>query len=461
MRISFACVSLLGLAAVGCVDVEFSTGGQGGSGSATGVTGATSSGSASGGASSVSAGSGGAVSTTSGAGGSGTTTSTTSTTTTTSTTSTTTGGGGDCTNKRCGDDGNGGLCNGVAMQDQWGASLPGEALAIVPWPETQSVFVATANDTIVRVDECDGSIMATQPDVSTTYNRPVLFGLGFDGGSQLMAIGGSNTDLGNSDRRFYLDPTTLAVTSSDLLANEFGNGGGGAFADASGVWVNLKEGGQGHVPFGGNECSEKFAGYGTLQGRGVVKTATGLYALKWDTGSFRTTVLGSLGACSSTCTCPDPVEQVSAVGVLDNDIVDTGAELVAVGTSSMTDARLIRLNPSTLAAIATLEFDVNNNGQDALLTAHSQGGFVYTGGAAGLAIQQAYARGPTGGTAVLLRVPTGFTGSTTPVVVNLTGGARVRDLAGDATGIYAGGAKTTTGGFLVKCTTAPNCGAIP
>jgi hypothetical protein len=91
-----------------------------------------------------------------------------------------------------------------------------------------------------------------------------------------------------------------------------------------------------------------------------VKTATGLYALKWDTGSFRTTVLGSLGACSSTCTCPDPVEQVSTVGVLDNDIVDTGAELVAVGTAAMTDARLIRLNPSTLAAIATLEFDVNN-----------------------------------------------------------------------------------------------------
>jgi hypothetical protein len=69
--------------------------------------------------------------------------------------------------------------------------------------------------------------MATQPDVSTTYNRPVLFGLGFDGGSQLMAIGGSNTDLGNSDRRFTSSDHARRDQLGSAREREFGNGGGG------------------------------------------------------------------------------------------------------------------------------------------------------------------------------------------------------------------------------------------
>ena len=59
-------------------------------------------------------------------------------------------------------------------------------------------------------------------------------------------------------------------------------------------------------------------------------------------------------------------------------------------------------------------------------------------------------------------MPTTFVAGTTPDIVVLTGGVRVRTVSADPTGIFAAGTKTDgVKGFLAKCTAALDCDPLP
>jgi hypothetical protein len=437
------------IALTACIDVSFSSGGDGGSGST---------GSAGGPSTSTSTSSSGGAS---GTGGATTTSSTMSSVGGAGGGTTTTSGAGDCTNKRCGPDGAGGLCNGQDMQPTWSISVGGPVRQIVAWPETQSILVTTSNDRVLRIDECDGSIMAQRTTTGGADGRPFLLGAGLYG-STLLVVGAKDANGSNPDRSYTIDAasTDLAILGTTTLQGYFSGAMGHAYADTTGLVVNLDEGAQGFIPTSGTACSSKFGGYGNLSPRGITRTATATYALKFYPFVMQSTIVSS---CATTCACgPAPKDATSSTGVLYNAIADMGTDLVAVGTNAQTDAYIVRVNASTLAQTDAIGFNIDpGNGQDALLDATVSGGFVFAGGATALSTTAAYSIDPNG-LGVVLRVPTTFSSTTTPSVATLTGSQRVRVVEADSTGLYAGGTSTGGGlGFIAKCTTALDCDPLP
>jgi hypothetical protein len=347
------------------------------------------------------------------------------------------------------------------MQPTWSISVGGPVRQIVAWPETQSILVTTSNDRVLRIDECDGSIMAQRTTTGGANGRPFLMGAGLYG-STLLVIGAKDTTGTNPDRSYMIDAssTDLAIVGSASLPGYFGGVMGHAYADTTGLVVNLDEGAQGFIPTSGMACSSKFGGYGNLSPRGITRTATATYALKFYPFVMQSTIVSS---CATTCSCgPAPKDANSPTGVLYNAIADMGTDLVAVGTNAQTDALFVRVDASTLAQTDAIGFNIDpGNGQDSLLDATVSGGFVFAGGATGLSSAAAYNVDPSG-IGVILRVPTTFASTTTPSAAMLAGSQRVRVVEADATGLYAGG--TSTGGalgFIAKCTTALDCDPLP
>jgi len=441
----FWLVGFSGVACVltGCIDVSFSEG--------TGTT---------------TTGTGGATTATTSIGGGSTDDSTTSTSTSGAGGS---GGGApmpDCTNKRCGPDGIGGLCNGKPMAATWSVNLSSGVRAIVPWPETQSLLVTMSQDHAARIDECDGSVMAENPTVSASAgdNRPYLMAAGlYDG--QLMILGASSWAGANPDRRYYLDASSpdLALASSETLNNGWGKAAGYGFADPTGLYVAQATGAVGFLPPAAPVCSSSYGSFSGFTARGILRTPTAVYTA--NVGSaFPTLVVGKLlSVCPEACNCQGSTTRSLANNVIYNDLVDSGVDVIGAGTSANTRARLGHLDPMTLNESNVLDVDSGaSSGNSTLLTAAVAGSFVYAGGARTLSDADAYARDPQGGVAVLYRVPTAFDSNTTADVVVLTGGARVREVLGDANGIYAGGTKADeASGFLAKCTAALDCDPLP
>ena len=431
-------LSLVGVAA--CIDVSFG---------ADGTSGTDGTASSTGGASTVDSGS----SVTTGGGGSGGSSTVTSTTT----------GGGDCANKRCGDDGMGGLCNGKVMQPMWAASaLADEPRQIITWPETQSLIVTTSNDRVLRYDECDGSLMA-EIDAISAGTRPYLMGAGLFG-NQVRIIGASTISGTNPNRLYAIDasqPSSFGAPVETVLSGQFTTKIGGAFADASGIYANLTGTAQGLVPAVGTSCTTTASGPGNSysEARGVLHTADGVYVSKWSSNQL----IGVIAACPDACTCPSPATR-TANGTVINALVDGNGEVISIGVNQMTDARFSRLDPQTLTEHDVINLNIDGSGQDALLTGVAGGGFVFAGGATALASgTAAYSHDPTG-EAVLVSLPMSFNGSTTPTSQVLAGGQRVRILATDDSGLYVGGLAvggSSTSGFLIKCTPELGCVDIP
>jgi hypothetical protein len=438
---SFALVG--GIAAIStlpaCIDVDFSGDGAGGSGTTTAT---------------VSSSDGGATSSTStsATGGAGPTTTTTATGTTT--------GMCDCANKRCGDDGCGGLCNGVAMQPSWSVPLQNEARSIVPWPETQSVLVTTDGDDVYRIDECDGSVMATMTGVSSGA-RPYLLASGrFD--STLLVLGAKDASGSSPNELFALDATLAgAPAPPDFLSGEFTTSTRGGFADASGLYVNLGNGGMGRLSPTDAACSDNNNAYAALVPRGIVHTATATYLSKLDTSTRYTTLVKS---CAAGCNCQgaDAATTSTALMVL-HGIADAGsAGLVAVGAAGGINSSgyLVHVDPTTVELGVALAHGAMK--PEVLMDVAVSGGYVFAGGAGALTTSTPILETSPSGVGLLLRVPVGFTATEVPLSLSVPSAARVRKVAVDESGVYAGGARSTGGGmqqgFLIKCTVDYDCG---
>ncbi len=369
--------------------------------------------------------------------------------TTTATSSTSTGCQPDCgPDKRCGDDGCGGLCNGVEMPPTfWLDELGGDVTNLEPWPETQSLFVTTTADEIVRVDLCDGSILAQTsmngveglavPSIDVVGRvDEVLFAVGVQPDAAAALAG--------------FDVEALGLLDSAPLPAGF-NGGLADTTPVADRFVAVHAANNGTASSIGMQgsCSLTIAATG-WKGRGVAFDGNETFYLMANS----TPTMRFYAACADLCAC-SAAEVRTGDNLLQNfhlfDIGWTGSRLVVAGYRNITGdpAVLATVDGPALAAAAELRI-FQGTGIDVFTSVTGHGGFVFAGGAAGTANTSNIA-----GIGWLVRVPEAFTNATSEADIVTTSIAltqRISRVAADDGGVYAGGLSESGGGFVTKCT---------
>lgn len=368
-------------------------------------------------------------------------------TTTTTMSTTSTGCVPNCTLKRCGEDGCGGLCSGVPMPDAFALStLTGEVMSIVPWPETQSVFIGTTDGAIYRIDTCDGSIMA---EAHVEQNLP-------GGTASIEAIARLDNELAavavNLERATYLSYAPDDLVYSDImldLPSEGISGMGSGIEVDDRLVVNYVNGGIGSSVGNMATCNLPLGGTG-YTGRGLASNGLEVfYVMANSTPTYRL-----FAGCTNLCSCPMEdirIGDYQIQGFHYFDVVWTGSRLVVVGY------RNIMGQPGVLTSfdVATLdgapELTINETGNvDVFLSASHHGGFIYAAGAAGAPVSI-----PTAdGVGWVVRVPDDFTESTPETELTsylIPAALRMSRVVADDTGVFVGGAFIGSGGFFAKC----------
>lgn len=189
------------------------------------------------------------VTTTTGAG-DGVTTTTTDAGTTPAATSASTGCAPACADRRCGDDRCGGLCGGREEQATWRVDFDGGgAKILLDWQDTQSVFVGMENNRVLRLDTCDGSVLAELDLTQASTGDHEILGLArVDDDLYVASRAGNAQQLQRYGARDLAQPDpALEITNPQI-----GPGAGVQGADA--LFFGTAGGSLARVGYDGSKC---------------------------------------------------------------------------------------------------------------------------------------------------------------------------------------------------------------
>lgn len=378
-----------------------------------------------------------------------------------------TGGEGGCQptcseDRRCGDNGCGGLCSDRSIPDGWGLATPTQTRAILPWAETQSVFVASDKTQVRRVDTCTGLELATLALPSADGEREIRELSRF--GDVLFVLYNEPGGVLAEKRLLQVSARTMEPLGLPISlggANEdrpfFSGDSGPAYA-----WMNLAASGfVARVDAGGGSCSQAID-FNAERPGGVVALGPEQAIVAWRVGSAGTLYqLGpSKAQCASVLLEGPPFDHalvphglahnsthVFVAGFAD---IDVDVECLPNLESGLLRASLDSLAQearTTLAPMGCINAFVDVVADDEAVFA------VGTREAEQLGV---------GGVAWLARYDPLFDEADPAVAETfLEGGLIAWQAAMDPLGLYISGLAEGDRGFLVKCTRELQCGSIP
>jgi hypothetical protein len=383
----------------------------------------------------------------------------TSATTTGDAASSTTGAGGSeaCANKRCGDDGQGGLCNGRPMLPSWTVTLNDRPLAMLADPATQSVYVATDGDRIVRLDECDGAVIEQQSAVSNGEFSH-LFGLE-RAGDALLVLG---EVYGPADGfEGFRTPLALTGPSARLFLDGSIDTNHAAVAtrDDGSLVLAMERGRYGRVDATGTACESGAPnGFADFRPRGVAHLGDQVLTSFLDPTTSNTALRFDAGACTSSCAaCAVDDAFVAGGGTLYNALVASSGRFVAVGMEEGVPAFWqVDLEPFEPGVPKLVPIQSNSNA--VLLAASAHGARIVAGGATGLIAAATYDDSPKG-VGLVIELDDALLGDA--ATFEFAGAENVSAIEAFDVGTYVAGRAENASGFLAKCAPGLACAPIP
>lgn len=377
------------------------------------------------------------------------------------------GGSGGCQttcdeDHRCGDDGCGGLCSNTPIPDTWGLATPTQTYAILPWPDTQSVFVASDKTQVRRVDGCTGLEM-------TTFSLPTGDGerqireLALFGDSLFVTYNEPGGGLAEkrvqkvSARTLVPEGTAMPVGGLNEDRPYFGGDSGPAH-----IWMNLAVSGYvARIDAAGASCTRAID-FDAENPGGVVAFGDQDAIVAWSgaTSGRLYHLVPSSAECIAVAARGEPFDTgqfpyglahnsehvyVAMYGPINNEPKCT----------TNFEAGILRASLGTLNQEARSEFEPTGC-INAFVDVVADVEAVFAVGA-----YEAEQVG-MGGAAWVARFDPEFAADDAPVIDTFPGGALIGwKAAMDEYGLYVSGEAEDSRGFLIKCTRELQCGNVP
>ncbi|MBK8938587.1 MAG: hypothetical protein IPM79_13370 [Polyangiaceae bacterium] len=380
------------------------------------------------------------------------------------------GGGPECVpncsdDHRCGDDGCDGLCGGTSMPATFGLRLEIQGLYVLPWPETESVFVSTDSTDVHRVDACTGEVMATY---SVGNEDHFIRGLARFDDELLVLINLPGSPGQEEKQAVRLDARSLDELESVPIVEAPANGFWSSSGAETAVWSNLTQGGHVlRVQPDGASCG-RFLGNDLTDAGGIVAFQNGAFtARNTGAGGHRIAWVGGCGPADDLTVGP-PMPDGFIPYSLAVTSTDGAPRLFAVGfypdptptanCGTALRARVAEIDRTTLEPSVLVDYDPMSC-VDGLVFATARGSDVYAvGGKEGLST--------AGGLGWVVHLDANEVGQLAPTERIIEGAALAWFVAADDSGVYLSGAADGDAslgkGFLVKCThDLSECGAVP
>jgi hypothetical protein len=364
-----------------------------------------------------------------------------------------------CTDRRCGSDGCGGLCNGRDEKATWRADFDGGGGKILlDWEETQSVFLAMEENRVLRVDTCDGSVLAELDLAQMSAGDHEILGLArVDGDLYVTSRRGSIQQLQRFDARELAAPDpAFEITNPQL-----GPGPGVPSTDA--IFFGTDGGSLARVGYGGSKClvDSNFNGGGravAIDGNQAFLAVT-----YWNDYDAHTRLV-DFGVVADDCTATrDPAPQELAENFEALALLTDPTTIYAVGS-------LMRYSNRTLSIGAGIRKVARANLTNGAYWARNGGGFgdfpaFYDAAILGndiVAVGEAEANANGENTkGWIVRLPTSFDADTDPTLdLVLPSTRRVQVIRSSGSSIYLAGRADIlgdAGGFVAKCDPTFDC----
>lgn len=370
-----------------------------------------------------------------------------------STTSTGTGCVPACDDRRCGDDGCGGFCEGREADATWRLDFaPGSGRRLLSWPETQSLFVLEERNEILRVDTCDGSVLASRV---VGQDGAQLLAATVDGDEIVVVVEGATGAL--LER---LDARTLAPGAPAVLLDRgpfrFGVRSGDAFL----------------LPLANDAALARFdlTGMGCAAdstyvdpGRVVAVAGNQVFAsfTRHDEGNARSRISDFTGI-DAQCAPATRISDFLGGSFEPFALLVDGTNLFAVGAATRAGNGEASLRPFvSRLSLADLVVTASWQGQSlGIFTAHGfYDGAVVGGNVIGVG-QRGGEMNAFQGDGLVVSMPTDFGSDTVPTETTYPSVHRLSAIVAEPDAVYVTGRQSVMGnqgGFVVRCTTALDC----
>lgn len=377
------------------------------------------------------------------------------------------GGSGGCLaacndDHRCGDDGCGGLCSNTALPDTWGLRTPTPTYAVLPWPETQSVFVGSHASQVRRVDACTGEVMASfslpDGDGEREIKQLSLFGDTLIVSYNEPEASGSAKQVLKLAARTLLAQGRPMLLGGELESRPFFGGDSGP----SHAWLNLTvEGFVARIDALGSGCTRAID-FNVTEPGGVVALGDTDAIVAWSGPTNGR--LYRVSPSSAECAAVAVQGSVFDTGQRPYGLAHNSTQVYAAmfgeidndpGCPLNLEAGILRADLATLTQQARSEFEPNHC-IDAFVDVVADDDAVFAVGAHeadDIAL---------GGAAWVARFDPAFESNDAPIAQTFPAGALiVWKAAIDRHGLYLTGDAGNDAGFLIKCTRELQCGSVP